>query len=192
MSRRDYGIGYDHARVQRDSKRVWQLASAIGEIALRRRGPEVLPDSSFLVAFLLALNVIVSLVILYLDGRLNQLGLGELGAQILLQFGFVFAALAFFRLERRYRQTMSALLGVSLVVFLLYFPFAVTAVLFDAAPDFRPLVGLRLGLFFWVVLVESTIFARSLSQPLILGFMVEILYVIPSLSLSNYFLAASE
>lgn len=171
---------------------MWQLASAIGEIALRRRGPEILPDSSFLVGLLLVLNVLMNAIVLLLDDRLNRSGLAELGAQIILQFAFVFAALTFFRLERRYRQTMSAFLGVSIVVFLLYFPFAVIALLFDLAPDNGLLLGLRLGLLLWVVLVEATIFSRALSQPLILGFMVEVLYLIPSLSISNYFLAAAE
>ena len=43
-----------------------------------------------------------------------------------------------------------------------------------------------------IVVVEATILARALSQPLILGFMFEFLYVLPSLSLSEYFATAPE
>jgi hypothetical protein len=40
---------------------MWQLASVIGEIALRRRGPESLPESTFLVGLLLGLLVALML-----------------------------------------------------------------------------------------------------------------------------------
>jgi hypothetical protein len=59
----------------------------------------------------------------------------------------------------------------------------------DQAPFF---VSLRIALFLWSVLMEASIFARALSQPLILGFMVEILYVLPGLSINEYFASAGD
>jgi hypothetical protein len=171
---------------------VWQLASAIGEIALRRRGPESLPDSTFLTGLLLALWVLATLAYLALHGALSWLSLGNLIAQLALLLGFPYAALTFFKLERRYRQTMSALLGVSLVVLLVYFPVALAGLAFSLDLQSQIFGSIRLGFFLWSVIMAAHVFARSLSQPLILGFMVEILYVLPSLSISKYFSPAID
>ena len=171
---------------------MWQLASVIGEIALRRRGPDSLPDSTFLTGLLLTIFVLVSLVYLLIHGGLSWLSLGNLGAQLGLLFGFVFAALTFFKLERRYRQTVSAILGVNILVLLVYLPLALGGLALSVDLEGMPFVWVRLALFFWSVIMEAQIFARSLSQPLILGFMFEILYVIPSLSISEFFSAAVD
>lgn len=172
---------------------MWQLASAIGEIALRRRGPEALPDSTFLVGLLLGIFLILNLTMLLLNNSLTLLNLENIAAQIILVFAFVFAMLAFFKLERRYRQTMSAMLGINILILLVYFPFALVglALNFDLA-DTPFFISLRLGLFFWSVLIEASIFARAISQPLLLGFMFEILYVLPMLTVGEYFATVAE
>lgn len=171
---------------------MWKLASVIGEIALRRRGPESLPDSTFLTGLLFAIYVIVSLIYLFLHGGLNWLGLGDLVAQLALAFGFVFAVLTFFKLERRYRQTMSAFLGVNTVVLLVYLPVALGALLLDVDLADVPFAWVRFGFFLWSVIMEAHVFARALSQPLVLGFMVDMLYVLPSFNISQYFSTAFE
>lgn len=171
---------------------MWQLAWAIGEIALRRRGPENLPDSTFLTGFLLTGYVFVTLIQLLVHGELTWLSLGNLAAQIVLIFAFVFAVLTFFKLDRRYWQTMSAILGVNVVVILVYLPFALGGRVLNVALDGEPWFWVMLGFVLWSVLMEAHIFARAVSQPLILGFMLEILYVLPSLSVSEFFLAATD
>ena len=171
---------------------MWQLASAFGEIALRRRGPETLPDSYFLVGLLLAVYLLVSLFDLAVYDMLTGRGVASLGAQIALMFAYVFAVLRFFRLDRRYRQTMSAILGANLAIYLVFVPFALGGLLTNAGLDSAPFIWLRIGLFLWAVVIEASIFARALSQPLILGFMFEFLYVLPSLSISEYFATAAE
>lgn len=166
---------------------MWQLASTIGEIALRRRGPESLPDSTFLVGLLTSVFLLVSLTFLLLSGLLNWLSLGNLAAQLVLVFAFVFAVLTFFKLERRYRQTICAILGIEILITLVYMPFALGGLLLNLDLEASPFIWLRLALFFWSVLIEAQIFARALSQPLVTGFMFEILYVLPSLSIGRYF-----
>jgi hypothetical protein len=192
MGGADYDIGYDPAHVVRNLDRVWQLAAAIGEVALRRRGPEGLPDSTFLIGLLLVLYVILDLVDLSLYGLLALRGMGELVAQLVLLFGYVFAILSFFKLERRYRQTVSAILGANVVLYLPILLVAIVGQAFGAEVTAPSIAGVRLGFFLWTVIVEATIFARALSQPLILGFMFEILYILPSLSISEHFLAATD
>ena len=171
---------------------MWQLASAFGEIALRRRGPESLPDSGFLVGFLLAIYVLASIFDLGVYDMLTGRGMVGAIAQVALMFAYIFAVLRFFRLDRRYRQTMSAILGANLVIYFVFIPFALGGLMAGVPLDSAPFVWFRIGLFFWAVVVEASVLARALSQPLILGFMFEFLYVLPSLSLSEYFAATAE
>ncbi|HEY5665920.1 MAG TPA: hypothetical protein VIV64_04295 [Gammaproteobacteria bacterium] len=171
---------------------MWQLASAFGEIALRRRGPESLPASQFLVAFLLGIYFLTSLFDLGVYDMLTGRGIAGAAAQVMLMFGYVFAVLRFFKVDRRYRQTMSAILGANLVIYFVFVPVALGSLMAGVPLDSAPLIWFRIGLFLWAVVVEATILARALSQPLILGFMFEFLYVLPSLSLSEYFATAPE
>lgn len=171
---------------------MWQLASAIGEITLRRRGPEALPDSRFLTGLLLSSYVLVHLIYFSLHAGVTWLALGNLVAQIAFAFVFIYAVLTFFKLERRYRQTMSAFFGINVVVVLVYLPIAIGALALNFDLAGRGFQSVRLGFLLWSVVIEAHIFARALSQPLILGFMFAILYVLPSMSVSEYFSPASD
>jgi len=172
---------------------MWQLAAVIGDIALRRRGPESLPESSFLVGFLFSVLVLLTVISWWLTNGLSVVNFERLAAQTALLFAFVFAVLAYFKLERRYRQTLSAILGINILVLLVYFPFVIGGLLMNLDIDTANFfISLRIALFLWAVLMEAAIFARALSQPLILGFMVEILYVLPGLSINEYFVSAGD
>ena len=98
------------------------------------------------------------------------------------------------RTVRRYLGVVTgeAILGANLVIYFVFIPVAFGSVVAGVPLDSAPLIWFRIGLFLWAVVVEATILARALSQPLILGFMFEFLYVLPSLSLSEYFATAPE
>ena len=166
---------------------MWQLASAFGAIALRRRGPEILPDSTFLVGLLLVASILLSLLSLMTHGALSWRSVANLAAQLTLLLAFVFAVLRFFRLERRYRQTISAFLGINILLYSIYVPLTLFGLLVgaDLGGDF--FLAVQIVLFLWSIVIEATILARALSQPLVLGFMFEILYVLPLFSISEYF-----
>ena len=171
---------------------MWQLVVAFGEIVLRRRGPESLPDSDFLVLFLLAAYVLVTLVDLTMIGGLTRLDLVLLSANIALLLAFVFATLTFFKVERRYRQTISAIIGAEIVITLTYLPFAIVAIALGIDVAEGPFLWLRLGFLFWWLFVAACVLARSLSQPLIVGMMFAILYLHTSLSISYLLTPATD
>ena len=171
---------------------MWQLARVLGEIALRRRGPDSLPDSSFLLGMLVVLYVMVSALDFLIYDAFNFRTLTHLTAQMVLLLGYVFAVLAFFKLDRRYRQTLSAILGANIIIYCIYFPIAIAAILLEFDLQTNPMVALRFAFWFWSIFIEAFIFARALSQPMLLGFMFEILYVLPSLSISEYFAQTVE
>jgi hypothetical protein len=172
---------------------VWQLAAAVAEIALRRRGPDSLPDSGFLVVFLLVVYILLTLLMtVALVGGLTVQVLVRLAADTLLVFAFVYAVLSFFRLERRYRQTLSALLGADILISLAFLPVGVIGVGlgFDIFED--PFVWVTRGFYLWSVFISASILARSLSQPLIVGFMFEILFVLTSLNVGELLTPSAE
>jgi hypothetical protein len=189
----DYGIGYDRARVRSGRQSVWQLVTAVAEIALRRRGPDSLPDSSFLVFFLLGVYVVVALLVsaILVSGNTAS-SLARLAADTALFFAFVYAVLSFFKLERRYRQTMSAMLGADIVINLIFLPVGVAALALGFDILEPPFGWVSLVFYLWSVFIAASVLARSLSQPLLVGFMFEILFILTSLSIGDFLAPPAE
>jgi len=171
---------------------VWQLAAAYAEIALRRRGPESLPDSGFLVLVTLLADFAVNLVDLGFYRSINQLGLLVYMAEVLPLFVLVFGVLAFFRLERRYRQTMAALLGTDMIITLAFLPIAAFGTLTGLDMAAEPFALLRVAFLFWLIYASGTILARSLNQPVIVGLGFEILFICVSLFIVFALAAGSD
>ncbi len=172
---------------------MWQLATAMAEIAIRRRGPEGLPDSSFLVFLFLALHALLVLsMALILTGGLTTDIVIRFSSRIVLFFAFVYAVLRLFRLERRYRQTVCAMLGANIVIQLAFLPVGIGAVLLgvDVLGDSFTAASFTFEL--WSIFISASILARSLSQPLIVGLMLEILLVLTSLYVGQLFAPFTE
>ena len=162
---------------------VWQIGKALAEVALRRRGPESLPDSTFLLLLLLIVYLAVSSLSLMLDGGLMGHDLLLLAGDTSLALAFIFAVLSFFKLERRFRQTVIAILGAEVFINLVYLPCAIVALGFGMELTVPPFALIWLVFLIWSVVIGAWVLARSLSQPLIVGFMFEILYLFVSYSL---------
>jgi hypothetical protein len=177
MNGRNYRIRYDFAHDFRSVQGVWQLAAAFAEIALRRRGPDSLPDSAFLLALVIIVDLAVYLVEIGFYGGIDRMGLVLFASDLLLLLVFVYAVLAFFRLERRFRQTVTAILGADIIISLSFLPIAAIATMAGLSVMSEPLVIVPLVFLFWQIYVSATILARSLSQPLIVGLGFEILYL---------------
>jgi hypothetical protein len=171
---------------------VWPLAAAFVEIAMRRRGPETLPDSSFLVFTLVLLYVLVGLLYFFVQGELTAFNFGFLVIDTVLLFAFVFAVLTFFKLERRFRPTVSALLGADIVITLTYVPFACAALLLGLEVTDPPFFWVLIALFLWSNFIGGFILARALSQPLIVGLMFEILLFLTASSIRDLLTPAAS
>lgn len=172
---------------------MWQLATAFAEIALRRRGPESLPDSTFLVLALLGTRVLIGLFDLMLVDALSAPYIIYLLLDGALWFAYVYAVLSFFKLERRYRQAVNATLGAQLMIYLAYLPVAFGAIIVGIELTEITFDWVRiLLLVFWAEFVAAWVLARALSQPLIVGLMFEILYVLTSLSIGDLILPTAD
>jgi hypothetical protein len=172
---------------------VWKLASAVADIAMRRRGPDSLPDSTFLVLFLLGAYVLVALLVsVVLTGGLTVRGLARLAVDTALFFAFVYAVLCFFRLERRFRQTVSAMLGASIFINLAFLPVGALGLALGLQILDSPFVWFGLAFEIWSIFIAAWILARSLGQALIVGFMFEILFLLTSFSIGEMLTPPAE
>lgn len=163
-----------------------QLASAFAAIAFRRRGPDSLPDSSFLFFLVLGIYVVANLFALALHSDFSGRRLLLFCFDAALFLAFIYAALRFFRLERRYRRTVTAILGADLVTMALYLPLVMGALGLGLSLVDYPFAVVRVARALWTLFIAAFVIARSLSQPLIVGLMIEALYVLTSLRISYY------
>ena len=148
-----------------------RLIFAFVDIMLHRRGPESLPSSQFLFWALLALSIVADSVIIWLAG-----GAGRAFVVSLLVTGldiwFVWALLRMFSRQARFRQTMTAMLGVDVLLALLQAP--LVRPLLDAPPPdpqnpTMTLSGLLLLLILiWSIDISAFVFSRALERPYLL------------------------
>lgn len=155
-----------------------RLIFAFVDVMLHRRGPEDLPSSQFLVWALLAVSVAVELGLLAANGG------GGRGAVVtvlvaFLDLWFVWALLRAFGHERRFKQTMTALLGAETILNLLGAPL-VPLVVEAATPElqFTLPVILTALLGVWSIDIGAFVFARALERPYALCVAIMIAYVL--------------
>lgn len=167
------------------------LATAFMQIALHRRGPESLPASVFLFFLLLAAYIPAGLLVLGLRDALSARQFAIFAADTALYLAFVFAVLRFFKLERRFLQTGSALLGTDIFINAVSLPLALYGQATGADMTGGAVVWIYLGLLLWWIDVAGFVLSRALSQPYIVGLMFVILYVMTSFSIQDAFTQTS-
>jgi hypothetical protein len=155
---------------------VLRLFFALVDIMLHRRGPDSLPSSPFLFWLLLAAMLASAFAQLIVGGitlRVTVVMLMVLG----FEFWFVWAVLRLFERQRRFRQTMSAVLGTDTIIALLILPL----IPFDrppAAPDqaISPASFAVLALTLWSIDILAFVLSRALDRPYLLTLAVSIAY----------------
>jgi hypothetical protein len=166
---------------------VWSLALAFLDIALHRRGPDELPPSRFLLSVLIVLYVLMGFA------ELQMLGVLDAGNAQLLLIGTVFflayvlVVLRLFGHDRRFPQTAIALLGTQIVIVIVGLPLALWARTIAVPPEDGSLpMVLRLLLVLWWIDVAGFVLSRAVGRPYFVGVLFMIVYVLTSLSISNF------
>ena len=171
-----------------------RLVLAFVDIMLHRRGPEDLPSSQFLVWLLLAVAVGVELaIVLANDGTVRAAAVA-----MLIQFldvWFVWALLRTFNRQRRFRQTMCALLGTETILNLAGAPL-VPLLTASAAASPEPQITLPLLLTallgVWSIDIAAFVFARALERPYVLCVAIMLGYVLLIVSLQTTLLPSGS
>jgi len=147
------------------------------QIALRRRGPEDVPDSRFLL-LLTGLVYVVTQGLLALPVYHSSLALvRSLVLDLLLLCGCLWGLMRFTGHALRYRQTLTAMFGTGALLGVCMLPFNYWLDL--AADPGKPALGPTIGLLAvvsWSLAVNGHIFSRALSAPFAAGLAISIAY----------------
>jgi hypothetical protein len=162
------------------------IFDAFLQIALRRRGPEDLPDSQFLlliagIAYLVTQAILVVPVYDTLSFVVSSLFL-----DVLLVCAVLWGLLNLAGHRRRFRQTLTAMFGTGALLGACMMPFNywLDLVVASGKPAVGPRVAL-LAIISWWVVVNGHIFARALSAPFAAGLAIAVGYFF-----LNYFVFA--
>ena len=164
---------------------VLRLIFAFVDIMLHRRGPEHLPSSRFLVWLMLGVSIAVELAILAVnDGGARAAAVSVLVA--FLDVWFVWALLRAFNRQRRFAQTMSAILGAETILNLAGAPLIP---LLSAPAPAEPTITLPLLLTallgVWSIDIGAFVFSRALERPYVLCVAIMMGYVLLIVSLQT-------
>lgn len=171
MQSRHYGPGPHGHRM------MLPILDAFLQIALRRRGPEDLPDSRFLLllaglAYVLAQAALAAPVYGSPPALARSLIL-----DLLLLCGCLWGLLRLAGHVSRYRQSLTAVFGTGalLSVCMLPFNYWLDLTIEPGKPALAPTIGL-LAVVSWSLVVNGHIFSRALSRPFAAGLAISIAY----------------
>jgi len=155
------------------------------DIALRRRGPEDLPDSRLLLALTLVVYLILQLVSMAPWYGLSARLAGNVTADLLLQFCFIQGLLWVTGHRARFRQTFTALLGTGSVLLILLVPLQFwTQHILNAGGSPATPQMLQFGIVIWSVFIFAHIAARALSVNFAIGVVLALINFLMSFMLA--------
>lgn len=147
------------------------------QITLRRRGPEDLPDSRFLLLFAALCYGVVQLFLALPIYRLSMLLFRSVLIDIALLCVCVLGLLWLTRHLSRSGQTLTAFFGTGALLGVLMLPFNywLDALSAPGQPALLPTAAL-LAIVSWSLVVNGHIFSRALSIPFVLGLILSLAY----------------
>jgi hypothetical protein len=157
------------------------------QIALRRRGPEDLPDSRVLL-LMAGLVYVVTQGLLVLPVYHSPVALGRsLILDLLLLCGCLWGLLRFTGHKPRFRQTLTAMFGTSSLLSVCMLPinywFQLSSWLGLSVDPTKPPLVIAIGalaILVWWLVVSGHIFSRALSAPFAVGLAIAIGYYLLS------------
>jgi hypothetical protein len=164
------------------------LIEAFFQIVMRRRGPEDLPDSQFLLALAIASYLATqALVAIALYGWTGD-ALQAVTIEFALLSGCYWLLLKLARKPARYRQTLTALAGTGAILTLPQAPLVLLAGI-DSSIENAP-AGPRIALLIllvWSIVVQAHITSRALSTNFYVGLAVALGYLLITLQVADHF-----
>jgi len=146
-------------------------------IALRRSGPEDLPDSRFLLGLTLVVYLMTQVPLTLIAYGLNDVFVRTMIVSLLLLFGGLWVLLGLTGYRKRYKQTVTAMLGTSALLSVLSIPFSLwrqsTLNIESGAAMPSTII---FAIMIWSIAIDGHILARALSRPYGIGLFVAIGY----------------
>lgn len=146
-------------------------------VALRKKGPEDLPDSGFLLGLTLVVYLLLQFVLVWVvSADSGRMMLGIMIEILLIVFGLrILLTLANYK--SRFRQSLIAVLGTEGLLTVLQIPVnywhvaAVANATSTALPD-----TIILLIEIWRVMIEGHIISRAISKPFGIGLMIAVAF----------------
>lgn len=164
------------------------LIEAFLQIMTRRRGPEDLPDSTFLLGLTLAAYVLAQVPIAGIVYGWSFAAVKAIVADIALLCCCLWLLLRFTSRLGRFRRTLTALAGTGALLSVPQVPLVLLSKI--AADVGEPAVGATvalLALLFWSILIQAHITSRALSVNLGAGVAIALAYFFLSYQVSAQF-----
>ena len=147
------------------------------DIALRKLGPEDLPDSRFLLGLTLVAYLALQVPLAWLAYGPTDAIWTTIGLSILLMVAFLWVLLRLTGHPSRFRQTLTALLGTGALLSCVAIPFGLWRA---STPDVQAASALpslfMFALMLWSLAIDGHILSRALSRPFAIGLMVSVAY----------------
>ncbi|MBB6095709.1 hypothetical protein HNQ60_004600 [Povalibacter uvarum] len=145
-----------------------KLLQTFLDIALWRKGPQDLPASQFLVALALAMYVAASFIQVQLLGLQLRTVIVVVVVDAIMMILWPWAVLSFFRRSERFMQTLTAMLGVGVLLALADIGVRVLQIMM-AGPEQKPYIAWLFIRFVALALIQGRIFMHALGQGLLTG-----------------------
>ena len=147
------------------------------DITLRRKGPEDLPASAFLLAVTVLLSIAVQVPLTWIIFGSGGPILPTLAIDLGLLVLCLWLLLRLTGFASRFGQTLTALLGTSALLNVVSLPFTIWNSSLPAAQP-KPLIpsAVILALVLWSFFVDAHILARALSTSIFVGLLITIGY----------------
>ena len=125
------------------------------------------------------LDLAAGLVSLQVGGSSNGPQALALLVDALAYLAYIWIVLRIFRRQRRFKQTVGALLGTEILLYLLGMPLLLWSRALDATQTIPAL--LYVALIIWSIDIGGYVLSRALERPYILGVVIVVLYVMVSM-----------
>ncbi len=150
---------------------------ALINIALRKSGPEDLPDSRFLLGLTLVVYLITQIPLALIAYGPNEIVARAVFVSLILLFVVVWVLLALTGHRARYQRTLTAMLGTSALLSALSTPVSLwRQSTLDAGTGVATPSTIIFAIMLWSIVIDGHIFSRALSRPFGIGLFIGIGY----------------
>jgi len=150
---------------------------ALVNIALRKLGPEDLPDSQFLLILTLAAYLLLQVPLVWIVFGVSGVLAQSIIADVAMLFAFLWLLLRVTGYGSRYRQTLTALLGTGALLSALSMPLSIwhqMAVNRGSGAALPSTIIFAITL--WSIAIDGHILSRALSKSYGIGLLVAVAY----------------
>jgi len=146
-------------------------------VALRKKGPEDIPDSRFLLGLTFVVYLLMQVPLGWIAYGPSDALVSTIGVSVLMVIAGLWALLVLTGFRSRFRQSLTAMLGVNalLSVFSIPFSFWRAATLSNETSEALPST-IIFGLMLWSLVVDGHIISRAISKPFGIGLMIAVAF----------------